>query len=532
MENIEMNETKGSSLRDYLRIFFKYKYMIATIVAAAMITVHIGLEMRTPAFEANVKMYISGMKKIEAEHYRGIVAGSIAGGHSQLVQSSAVVERVVDALQLYNRPLDYEKKFASKMKAALIDYEYKDIIQELESLPEEERRARYFQNSVDVLKSNVGVVSSDDSAVFTITVTDFNPYQAILIANAISRSYVIFDLEQQVLEYELEYGEKNIKVLQVKNYIEEFKKYLDGKLMPNIEAVGPASVKIIEQARSIRSVIYKPAKSVARILAFVLSFTLGLLLAFGLNMLSGTIQSPQDITEYMKINFLGSVPKIRSKRKKLINILNPENSRYEQSWESLSHQIYVTMKDQNKKIALIADAEGSQDTSYLVANMGLCLSNDSSNRILIIDANLRKPSLHEILNISNNPGLSEIIRGEADFESAVTAVRENFFVITTGRLAANPLSVLQTTAMADLVKNSKDAFNLVFIIGADLNGSSDSIVLTSYVDGFILVVNEGKVKRQVLKRVMASFEEKENEIIGAVINNRKHVIPELIYRRA
>ncbi|MEW6601330.1 MAG: hypothetical protein AB1499_10215 [Nitrospirota bacterium] len=526
-----MQVSKNISMRDYTRIFFKHKFLIAALVAVTMVTVHIGLAMRTPMHTARVQMIISGTKKTEADYYRGVIAGSIVSGHSQLVRSTNVIARVVEALGLYKRPLDYELKYASGIKKFFINYEFGDQIREFNQLPEKERTRALFQNAMGQLDANIDVESSPDSPIFNISVTDYNPNEAIRIANSLSRSYVIYDLEQQAAEYELEFGGKNSKVIQILQYIEDFKKHLDGKLLPNIEAMGPASIKIVEQARGTTQVIYKPSNSVARLLSFIMSLSLGFLVAFALEFLNQSIQSPQDIESLPGLACLGSIPKAGSKRELLVNYVNPKNTKYLKTYQSLSNQIYIMMNQQGKNIALVTDAEGSPDTSYVVANLGISLSGDEGHKVIIIDANMKSPSIHKVFDIPNDNGVSEILEGTVEFESVITEVRPNLYVIPAGRSKMNPSTFLGASLMGDIMKKAGSMVDFVIVIGANVKESSDAVLLSTHADGLILVINEGQVKRHIVQRALAAFEQKKIAIIGAIINNRRHVIPEVIYKR-
>ncbi len=526
-----MQVAKSVSIRDYTRIFFKHKFMITTLVAVTMVTVHIGLAMRTPMHTAKVQMMISGAKKTEADYYRGVIAGSLVAGHSQLVRSTSVIVPVIEALELYKRPLDYEMKYASKIKRFFIDYEFGEQLKEFEHISEQERNSILFQNALGTLQSNIDVESSEDSPLFNITVTDFNPNEAVRIANAISRSYVIYDLEQQQVEYELEFGAKNSKVLQIKHHIEDFRKHLDGKLLPGLEAMGPASIKIVEQARYAQRVFYKPADSVARLMSLIMSLSLGFLIAFTLEFLSQKIQSPQDIEMLLGLTSLGSIPRAVSRRERLINYGNPRHTKYIKTYQSLSNQIYVMMNRQEKNIALITDAEGSLDTTYVVANLGICLSGDIGHKVMLIDANLRSPSIHKVFDISNDKGVSEILVGTSEFESVIFEVRPNLYVMPTGRSTVNSSAQLGSSLMGEIMKKAGSIVDFVIVIGANIKDSSDIVLLSTHADGIIIVINEGQVKQQIVQRALKAFEQKNIAIIGAIINNRSHVIPEIIYNR-
>src|SRR3990172_7554961 len=106
----------GSTLRDYIRIIFRRKAVIITSFITVTMGVLVGLELKTPMYEAQVKMLISAVKKVESPYYLKL-SGYQDLTQSEIVNSNPVIERAVKVLKLYERPIDYEKNFCSPLKA-------------------------------------------------------------------------------------------------------------------------------------------------------------------------------------------------------------------------------------------------------------------------------------------------------------------------------------------------------------------------------------------------------------------------------
>ena len=117
-----------TTFRDYLRILFRHKAIIMTAFITVMLTVYIGLQLKTPMYEASVKILISGKKETQAPYYRDITgyqSQEIVLTQSEIVKSDPVIERAVKILRLDKRPLDYEKHFCTPLKAWLIEKKMK-----------------------------------------------------------------------------------------------------------------------------------------------------------------------------------------------------------------------------------------------------------------------------------------------------------------------------------------------------------------------------------------------------------------------
>ena len=520
-----------STLRDYLKVIFRHKSVVIVIFITIMISTFIGLEFNTPVYEANVKMLVSAIKEAEAPYYKEFSGGSTSATQTQreIATSNPVIARVAMALRVYERPLDYEKNFASALKSALLDFRVKKINNELEKLTPEQRRIFLFRKAVEELKAGIKVEPLKGADILIITVRDFSPVGAAIIANAVSRSYVIFDLEQQIAELKLKYGEKYSTAIQLQNYIENLQKSLDGRPVSDIESIGPASVKIIEQAVVPLEPMKIVSKPIALALAFFTGIFLGIMFAFGFEYLDQTFKSPQDVEGFLKLPLLGAIPKRKAKDTLLIKDTKLITD-YTQSYRNLSDQIYLLTKDKNLKSILITDAEASEETPAVIANLGIYLSHKAGHKALIIDANLRTPSIHRLFNISNKPGLADVLEGKTSFDDAIQNVDSTLFVLPAGDTIFNPSTILDSFKLSNVIKTAKENYEMVFVACADLKNFTDAVVLSSNVNNIVLVINEGKIRRQVVKSAIAPLEQKKVNLIGVILNNRSFILPKIIYK--
>jgi len=525
------SNVESITLRDYLKVLFRHKILFVIIPIIIIIPVYIWLQLPTPLYGSSVKLNVKAMKETESLFYKVLMSGpaSVLQEHTELVKSRIVFSRVVEALKLYETPPDYEMKFASPFKAALMKDGIEKMMQRLQEMTPEQKKNLLFEMAIGRLSANVKANVIRDTSFFNITVTDFNPQRAAVIANSLSRSYLIFDIEQQIAELELKYGKKHSTVLQLENYIEEIKKTLDGRVIPDLEAIGPASVKIAEQATIGEAVNILP-KQFLLILAFFSSMVVTVIFAYLFEYFDYTFKSPIDVERFLNISVLGFIPKRKSKVRLLISEANPTDTNYIKSYKNLSEQIYLFVKNKSLKSFLITDAEGSEQTATIVANLGIYLAARQGHKVLIIDANLGIPSMSKIFNTSNTPGLSDVLGGKISFEETVHKLDSNLYILPAGNTVLNPITFLESSNMSEVIKKAKEQFEVVFIECADLRNFTDAVILSSIVDGVILVVTEGKVRRHIVKNAIAPLEEKKVNLVGVILNNRKFPIPEIIYK--
>ena len=523
------------TLRDYLKVIFRQKWVIITTIIIVTVVVALGLWMKTSEYEATVKMLVSAQKGVESPYYTSLIGGlqnmQVALTQSEIVKSHPVMERTLKAIGL--KPLDFEKKFASPLRQAVIDLQVALLNKQLSEITakipdakvaEQQKQNILFRLALKDIEDNVKVEPVRDTNLFTISYRDFDPNIAAAIANIISRSYVIFDLEQQLAEMQMKYGDKNLAVIQLRDNIAQMEKSLNGQPLPNIEAIGPASVKIVEQAIP----PLKPAglpKLVMLILAFFMSIFLGLMLAFGFDYMDQTFKAPEDIERYLNVALLGSIPKKKGQADALHHI---------------GDQIFFEIKDRGLKSLILTAALPKEGVTTVTANIAKHIAERSGRRTLVIDANLRNPAIHKAMNVSNSAGLVDVLEGKLSFEKAVMDINDKLSVLTAGKVDLNPATLVESHKMAEVLKTAKDKFDLVIIDSPNIRESKDALDIASCADGIVLMVNEGRTRRQVAKAALLSLRGAVGDeatckgrpvVIGAILGSRTFVIPKAIYER-
>lgn len=511
------------TLRDYLKVLFRQKWVVITSIVTVTAVVALGLWIKTNTYEATVKMLVTAQKGVEAPYYGPLVNMQnvqVAFTQSEIVKSTPVMERALKAIGL--KPLDFEKKFASPLRVIMIDREVASINEQISKmalklddakLAEQQKQNILFRMALKGLEDNVKVEPIRDTNLFVISYRDFDPGVAAAIANIISRSYVIFDLEQQLAEMQMKYGDKNLAVIQLRDSIMQMEKNLNGQILPNIEAIGPASVKIVNQALPPMRPTGMP-NMMTLILAFFMSIFLGIMLAFGFDYMDQTFKSPQELETVLGVPYLGSVPK-RAR---------PE------AYHKIAEQVYFEMKDKKVKVLLVASAMPKEGVSTVTAYLARLIASKPGCKVLAIDTNLRKPALHHLLKVANSAGLVDVLEDKLSFDKAVIHVSDKVSVLTAGNADLNPVTLLESHKMAELLKNVSEKYDVILIDGANLRETKDALNLVPLTQGTLIVVDEGKTRRHVVKYEFESILEKK-AVIGAILNNRTFAIPKAIYER-
>jgi capsular polysaccharide biosynthesis protein len=194
-------------------------------------------------------MLVKGQSIVSSETYAPIM-GSVHRTQAEIVKSYPVLKRAAIALNLEKRPLDYEKNYCSYLKNLYIDFLIRKTEEKFQTFPPEKQEEMRLDSAIDDLRERITVRMMPGTDIFIINVKAYTSEEAIETANVISRSYTMFDQIQQLAEVTMKYGEFHPTVIQLKDNINNATANLSGKPLPDIEAIGTASVKIIEQATS------------------------------------------------------------------------------------------------------------------------------------------------------------------------------------------------------------------------------------------------------------------------------------------
>jgi capsular exopolysaccharide synthesis family protein len=143
-------------------------------------------------------------------------------------------------------------------------------------------------------------------------------------------------------------------------------------------------------------------------------------------------------------------------------------------------------------------------------------------RVLIVDADMRRPQLHQCLGLNNMRGLSNVLASGVDPDQVIQTVDPNLSVLTAGQIPPDPTKLLSSNRMKQLIDQFKDTYDLVLYDTPPLLGLADGSLLAGYLDGVVLVVGLGKTNRQSIKSVIDNLKVSSVPILGIVANGLTH----------
>ncbi|MCI6188329.1 MAG: CpsD/CapB family tyrosine-protein kinase [Clostridium sp.] len=199
------------------------------------------------------------------------------------------------------------------------------------------------------------------------------------------------------------------------------------------------------------------------------------------------------------------------------SILDDPKSYYAEAFRTIKTNIKYSSADKHKKVILVTSTEAGEGKSTISSNLALSLSQDNK-KIVIVDGDLRKPSIHKQFRISGSVGLTEVLIGEQSLSSVKYKINPYLDAITSGHIPPNPAELLASEEMEKLIKNLKEEYDYVIIDTNPIGLVADAQILSSKVDGVILVARYEKTKKENLLNCKKMIDQVGGNTIGVVLN--------------
>jgi protein-tyrosine kinase len=175
-----------------------------------------------------------------------------------------------------------------------------------------------------------------------------------------------------------------------------------------------------------------------------------------------------------------------------------------------------TQREGQLRRVLITSAVPGEGKTLTAVNLALILSESYRRRVLLIDADLRRPSISEALSLKGSEGLSEAIQSTEDMKAPLAQLTETLAVLPAGRRLSNPLSSLTSQKMGRLLEEAGDRFDWVIIDTPPLGAAVDASLICPMVDAALLVVRAGRTPHQAIQRAVDTLGQ--DRILGVVLN--------------
>jgi succinoglycan biosynthesis transport protein ExoP len=355
------------------------------------------------------------------------------------------------------------------------------------------------------------------------------------------------DVADQLNENAIEY-----KVL--KQEADSNRQLYDGLLQKLKEAslaagLASSNIRIVDKAR----VPLHPARpNILVNLEFALLIGLvgGIAIAFSLEALDTTVRTPDQaehvsglpilgviplqtlfdgaITSIGKAHLLNKLPRNAGSARPLLSYLEPQ-SEIAEAYRALRTSILLSSVSQPPRSILITSSVPQDGKSMTCINVAIVMA-QQGKRILLVDADMRRPSLHKGFGLKGHTGLSSILTGGAKIGDAVQAtVQPNLFVIPAGPIPPHPAELLSSSLMQDLLKKWREEYDHVIIDSPPVISVTDAVLLSVQADATLLVIRSGQTTSAHVRRTCNLLQSVNANVLGVIVNAADLTSPDYYY---
>jgi len=318
----------------------------------------------------------------------------------------------------------------------------------------------------------------------------------------------VLDLQSRSIQYNI-----------YKREVDTNRELYDG-LLQRYKEIGVASgasannISIVDRAEP--GTKFKPNLPLNMALALVVGLILGVLLALGFEYLDDTFKRPEDIEKLLGIPVLGAVPLLKSPQTPKAALADARSA-FAESYRSLRTALQFSTDRGSPRSLLVTSAMPSEGKSTTALVLGEFYA-QLGKRVLIVDCDLRNPSLHRSLGVDNSEGLSNYLAGALKPTDLIRPTElEGLMYLPSGPLPPNPAELLMGSKMLSLITVASEKFDILILDGPPVMGLADAPILANLAQGTLLVVQAGTTRVAVVKNALKRLNAARAHVVGGLL---------------
>lgn len=256
-------------------------------------------------------------------------------------------------------------------------------------------------------------------------------------------------------------------------------------------------------------------------IAALLGLVAGLSLALLQELADTGVRDPDELLMRTGISSLGFIPATRDTGRTIKIAARSPRSPITESFRTIRSNLKFAHLDSPLHTMMVTSAGAGEGKSFTATNLAIVLAQAGVDTLLV-DADLRRPTLHRIFGIQRTPGLTTVLTGETPLHEAIQATDvANLRIIPSGSVPPNPAELLDSRRMRQLIEEMKEIAEIVIFDTPPALVVTDAVVLSPRVDAMVLVVEQGRVTSRALAEIRRMVEQARGKIAGAVFNKVK-----------
>ncbi|MFE4467799.1 polysaccharide biosynthesis tyrosine autokinase [Leifsonia sp. NPDC056824] len=333
------------------------------------------------------------------------------------------------------------------------------------------------------LAGAMSVSTPQNTVILQIAVSDTSPEQAATIANAVAAS--LGSTVEQIAP-----------------------KTATGKPTVSVRVIAKAAVPDAASSPNVRLNV---------LAGLILGLIVGVLIVVLREAFDTRVHNADTAVEVAKAPLVGTIPRERGRLQVPVLVSAPLSVGAEAYRKLRSNMEFVTLGSPNRAIVVTSSVPG-EGKSMISANLALALA-ETGQRVLLIDADLRRPMIATYSSLAGGAGLTSVLAGRAEFGEVVQRWGAGGLdVLAAGPIPPNPSELLSSRRMSDLLARLRGEYDVVVIDTAPLGSVADASILARQVDGALVVVDRTQARRQLLAQTVDSLHKSGSTVLGIVFN--------------
>lgn len=523
MNQTEQSESFSSvtEIKEYLYIFWSWSWLIILFGLLAGLAAYVVSIQTTPIYQTSTRLLVSDPPAMRSMDYSGIVSSqTLIGTYAKMLVDRPVLQGVIEQLNLpmtsdelkpsitveiisgtqlllvsVRNPNPLLAADIANTIAAVFTQRIRDLQAERYSSTREGLAQRVTEMEKKVSETSTAIMAQRQAEGISTDVTD--------TTNRVV-SPQLLQLESRLTEYQRLYSELVTNFEQVR--------LAEAQTSTNVFVSEPATVS--------RSPI-SPNTSRSTMLAVVVGMMLAVGLVFAIEYLDDTIKNPEDIRRKFNLPVLGMIAHHKAVDGKPISLSEPRSPVVE-AFRTLRTNITFASVDVPLRRIIVTSCVPQEGKTTVSTNLAVMLAQGDKKAVLI-DADLRRPQVHQRFGLSNRIGLTNLFMRQVDMLPGVLQATDTdrLSIITSGSLPPNPSELLTSNKMTRILDYLNQDFDLIVIDTPPVLTVTDAAAMAASMDGVILVAKPGVTKLSALAQTIEQLRTVGARVLGVVLNDVK-----------
>jgi tyrosine-protein kinase Etk/Wzc len=288
-----------------------------------------------------------------------------------------------------------------------------------------------------------------------------------------------------------------------------------------------SNINVVDPAITPDSPI-KPQKQKNLMLGLLVGLMFGVGAAFFMDYLDDTIKDEEEAKRALSWPMLAMIPAIENEsgtdgpneRASRLVVRHKPKSSVTEAFRGLRTAIHFSSLKRDTKVVMVTSSFPGEGKTTIAANLALTFA-QAGNRVILVDCDLRRPSLNTIFDHSRTPGITEVLAGDATLATALHNTDiENLSLLSAGVIPPNPAELLCSDSMRDLLAGLRESYDIVIIDAPPVIPVTDAPLLSAFTDMVVVVLESGRIPIKAAQRMKELLQSVQAAVAGFVLNDR------------